>query len=541
MKKINFYLITIILFIFIGILQVGCKKEESTPDNQFPKTLEEIQQSIESIAIINTQAEQIIEQKINTAFTNDDVIIPLQIANEISSIENVISATPSLTGTSINIKQKDGVTFNVLLINPSDERIFKETNKPQKSLQLDNGLIGNSEKNTKSFPNGTGKALIIAPFEDEFHTDIANIKEKLSASGFTNHTYYKQDNLDIFRGDFLREFDVIIFSTHGGAFVENRTGVSSTSLCTGVQATPNNLLALTEEEQNAIGFMMIPGDSKLYYGLNVPWLELTTTGDFTNTWIYANSCESSKIDEGPESLSEAFFNLGVGGYNGYNEIIFTVLAEKILNKMIDNFRSGLSLEVSANETRNDTELKMFAWLVRLLRNPDLYATVDLLDNHQREMEPYYLLEPNNESKNVALSVNGATASAISEGTYNGDTQYAYEAIDGNKDIGWSSSFDMPAWLNVEFDQVYSIDSIGVWWGSHKHDYSISLSLDGSNWTTVKTGISNNSEGSAPVYELFSINSTNAKYMKIDITSTSAPSSHIFQASVNEIEAYGKLK
>lgn len=149
--------------------------------------------------------------------------------------------------------------------------------------------------------------------------------------------------------------------------------------------------------------------------------------------------------------------------------------------------------------------------------------------------------PNNEVKNVALSENGGIASAISEGTYMGDTQFAYEAIDGDENNGWSSSWDMPAWHKVEFNQIYGIDSIGIWWGSHQHDYSVSLSEDGNNWTVVITGLSNNYEGSAPVYELFPINSTNAKYMKIDITSTSAPSSHIFQASVNEIEAFAKTE
>jgi len=139
--------------------------------------------------------------------------------------------------------------------------------------------------------------------------------------------------------------------------------------------------------------------------------------------------------------------------------------------------------------------------------------------------------------NVALSSSGATATAISEGTYQGDTHYAFKAIDGDEDVFWASNWDMPAWLQVEFAQVYNIDSIGVWWGSHQHDFTISLSIDGDNWTLVENGTSNNSEGSSPVYELFPINSTDAKYVKIDITSTSAPSYHIFQAIVNEIEAY----
>jgi len=141
------------------------------------------------------------------------------------------------------------------------------------------------------------------------------------------------------------------------------------------------------------------------------------------------------------------------------------------------------------------------------------------------------------STNVALMSNGASATAISEGTYMGDTQYAYEAIDGDENIGWSSNWDIPAWLQVEFNQVYDINSIGVWWGTHQHDFTISLSINGNDWTSVVTGTSNNSEGGSPVYELFSISNTNAKYMKIDIITTSAPGSHIFQASVDEIEAF----
>ena len=142
-----------------------------------------------------------------------------------------------------------------------------------------------------------------------------------------------------------------------------------------------------------------------------------------------------------------------------------------------------------------------------------------------------------EGINVALSSNGATATAISEGSYSGNTCYAHEAIDGRLDNGWSSDWDMPAWLTIEFDQVYNIDTVAVSWGSHKHDFTIALSLNGADWTTVKTGTSNNLEGESSVYEIFSITSQNAKYMKITITSTSAPNSHIFQSSVDEIEAY----
>ena len=141
--------------------------------------------------------------------------------------------------------------------------------------------------------------------------------------------------------------------------------------------------------------------------------------------------------------------------------------------------------------------------------------------------------------NVALSTQGATATAISEGEFpSGNFQYAYLANDGDPNTSWSSQWDMPAWLEVEFDSTQKIGMIGIVWASHQHTFSVSLSLDGSIWTTVVSSrLSNSEEGISGVYELFSILSMDAKYMRIDITSTSAPSSHIFQASVAELQAF----
>lgn len=91
---------------------------------------------------------------------------------------------------------------------------------------------------------------------------------------------------------------------------------------------------------------------------------------------------------------------------------------------------------------------------------------------------------------------------------------------------------------VEFDNLYTIEQVGVWWASHQHTFSVDLSIDGNNWITViPSRISANSEGSTPVYELFPITPMLAKYIRINIETTSAPSSHIFQSSVAELEAY----
>jgi len=142
------------------------------------------------------------------------------------------------------------------------------------------------------------------------------------------------------------------------------------------------------------------------------------------------------------------------------------------------------------------------------------------------------------NENVCLSSNDGRAIAISEGSYGGTTMYANKAIDGNSNTFWASQWNIPAWLTVKFDRVYNIHEVGVWWGSHKQKFKISLSLDGNSWTTVvPTSISNNYEGSEPVHQTFNISNTMARFIRIDILETSAPRSHIFQAIVNELEAY----
>lgn len=140
--------------------------------------------------------------------------------------------------------------------------------------------------------------------------------------------------------------------------------------------------------------------------------------------------------------------------------------------------------------------------------------------------------------NVALSSNGGIATAISEGTYVGITHYASLAIDGDTSTAWADAGEMPAWLVVKFDSLYKIGTVGVWWGSHQQRFSISLSSDSSNWTTVVgPELSDNSEGSAPVHQLFAVSPMNARFIKLYIDSTSAPATHMFQAMVAELEAF----
>jgi len=144
----------------------------------------------------------------------------------------------------------------------------------------------------------------------------------------------------------------------------------------------------------------------------------------------------------------------------------------------------------------------------------------------------------NNNCNFALASNGSTVSAISEGVYLGTTQYASYAIDGDTNSSWASNWDMPAWIIVDLNQTRQIDMIGIAWEHEQQQFSISISNDGSNWTTVvPSQQSNNTPGGGNSHELYPINSTNARYIKVDITATTSPPSHIFKALIGEIEAY----
>jgi hypothetical protein len=152
--------------------------------------------------------------------------------------------------------------------------------------------------------------------------------------------------------------------------------------------------------------------------------------------------------------------------------------------------------------------------------------------------------------NVALQANGGTATAISEGTYAGITMWASYAIDGepgNK-FAWCSYWSMPAWVKVEFNQPYLINRVAAEIDYHQQTFAISLSPDGSNWTQVvaprlsaivpESYPTGNPAGNS--YEAFDIDPMMAKFMKVDITTTSAPPTHIFQAIVGEVEAYSAV-
>ena len=144
-------------------------------------------------------------------------------------------------------------------------------------------------------------------------------------------------------------------------------------------------------------------------------------------------------------------------------------------------------------------------------------------------------------KNVASYSNGGKATAGDYGSYMGHSMVPSNINDGDLSTAWAG-MRMPAWCMVEFGQEYTINRIRCVATYHTQQYEIQLSRDGNQWNTVATRRTPNNKPSGadegPDDYAIEIPSQKARFIRVVITYTDAPGSHIFQAIIAELQAYG---
>ena len=85
---------------------------------------------------------------------------------------------------------------------------------------------------------------------------------------------------------------------------------------------------------------------------------------------------------------------------------------------------------------------------------------------------------------ATTQLTGLTATASS--TQNAGTP-ASAAVDGNMGTRWSSAASDPQWIRVDLGASRWIEQVVLnWEAASARDYTLQISPDGSNWTTVKT-------------------------------------------------------
>ncbi|WP_430815121.1 discoidin domain-containing protein [Carboxylicivirga sp. RSCT41] len=127
------------------------------------------------------------------------------------------------------------------------------------------------------------------------------------------------------------------------------------------------------------------------------------------------------------------------------------------------------------------------------------------------------------AQNVALNKTGTASTA---------SQPANNAFDGDGTSRWESAFEDPQWIYVDLTGVYSITGVKLnWEGAFASAYTVDVSSDAVNWTTVFT----ESAGDGGVDDI-TFASVSARYVRMHGTTRGTG----YGYSLWEFEVYGTL-
>ncbi len=390
MKLISKIILVFITTLFVGICQ-QCEKTEQEVYH-YPRTEEEIKKSYELSQQIVEESSEYIENTVSIASEQEESIDLTKIISRIKSINGVMSVEISSTGTDIIIEKVDSTYTTIPLIKQDDERLFNE-NFSKSDFFIDplnkgDGFI---------IPSGGKKALILAPFQDQLFYDLNNISNSLENAGYSVEIIKNNDaTLDRFRGNFLKNYDIVFFITHSGVS-KTLKGARTSYLFTRERSTIEKLKALPAWERDAIvesSLYDYYGTERTYLGISVPWLLLTTDGQFPNSWIFASGCYTALMMQDSESLADAFFSLGVQGYNGFNTSIGNQFGNFVACEMAAKFSSGLSFIQSVEDVKKDATIANLKWQIRIFyKDFSEIGDINSFKYFQNSAEPFYLIEP----------------------------------------------------------------------------------------------------------------------------------------------------
>jgi septal ring-binding cell division protein DamX len=141
---------------------------------------------------------------------------------------------------------------------------------------------------------------------------------------------------------------------------------------------------------------------------------------------------------------------------------------------------------------------------------------------------------------VALSSAGATASASSWGSYSGNDAVPTKAVDGDHGTKWGGTDGAGDWLLITFDRTYRLAELRVDNGYHTLTYRVEVSTDGTSWQTLTDGYESRGDNyiddSRANVATFPLEGERVRQVRITVLETNAPSSHIWEAIIDEVEA-----
>jgi uncharacterized protein (TIGR02145 family) len=397
----------IALFFLCAFFLTGCEKEKQ-PGNSFPESAEEIEKSLSVAQSVAFSSASIIENEISS-FQGKGAMLDLdKLAKKIEGIDDVSAAIPSVSGTGIIVRLMDSTYINLLVGRRDDDRLFDVSIETKRqSVPPLQGAIGN-----ETSPESYGKAIILAPFQDSFMTDLNNISSLLASAGYDVDSYMNENAiLDLFRGSFLYNYAVIYIATHGAPCFGTWDGKASAILVTGEKVDLSDLQSLSYEELKSLALISI--DGSLYYAITVPWLKSSTSMPLSNSWVYADASESSAVLSDPTQAQGDFFT----EFSGNSQDISWAFMEaplsakrvsswtypapnnvmnEVASNLFENLVSGYCLRDATQMVYKDRDLTKISWLPLFLTGTEYFPLrekyfINVFRDPGLSYNPYFLI------------------------------------------------------------------------------------------------------------------------------------------------------
>lgn len=341
----------------------SCKKKSGDqPQVNQPTTYEELLKSSIITNQITATAKPIINNEINSALASNAMINVSSIIDKLKAIDGVKNIAADDSGSSLLIQQTDGAQFRIWIQTKNDDRFYPKTgfvnnsipvteNKPH--ILSNQDLVGGT-----SFP-AIRKALILAPFQTDFNTDLVSIKSLFESAGYTVKVLLNNDAiLDVFRGDYLADYGVIYISTHGSPSTKLawlNYGIGQSSLLTGQVYDEKIESTLPSDLKEMVGHGSPAGDLNKpeYFEVTPDYIEHTLTKRFQNSWIFLDACNSATSGD----FQSMFIKNGAGGFTGYTATMRGYFANIIAVEVVSLLTNGEPLSFTKDNLMADSGIK----------------------------------------------------------------------------------------------------------------------------------------------------------------------------------------